>query len=305
MIPRSDDIRIEASTNCRYNCFICPHNKMKRKHENMSLTLFTQCLNNVLKTTKQYTSVTFAGMGEPMMDPTLLDKMAICRDHDMKINLLTNAYFLTEKNFAEMQRAGLKSIRISMYGTDDATYSKMHGANHFGAVQRTIETIAKEATIPVILTLNVVSGINEDIMFDWIKRWQLKVSLLEVWRPHNWVYGRVFREVQEQKVKTCGRPTSGPLQIQVDGTVNMCCFDYDGLLTLGDLKWEPLGDIFESKLYKKILECHRTGDFEGSGLVCAQCDQRNADKSKVMLYSSRENIMERVGKTSSTYQQLT
>ena len=102
-------------------------------------------------------------------------------------------------------------------------------------------------------------------------------------------------------MNSCGRPFRGPLQVQVDGTVNMCCFDYDGHLTLGDLKTQSLQEIFSSPMFQKILECHTTGNFKDSGLICENCDQRNADKSDVMVYNSKFNIKERVKQLSTTY----
>jgi radical SAM protein with 4Fe4S-binding SPASM domain len=125
-----------------------------------------------------------------------------------------------------------------------------------------------------------------------------------VWRPHNWVDGRDYRAVQQEKLKTCGRPFKTPLQVQVDGTVNMCCFDFDGKLLLGDLKDQTLKEIFQSDMYKKIVECHTTGKYENSGLICKNCDQRNVDKSDVMVYNSKFAIEERVKKVSTTYSDI-
>jgi hypothetical protein len=91
----------------------------------------------------------------------------------------------------------------------------------------------------------------------------------------------------------------------VDGTVNMCCFDFDGKLLLGDLKTQTLKEIFESSMFKKILKHHTTGDFKESGLICENCDQRNLNKSDVMVYNSKFDISERVKKVSTTYSDFT
>jgi len=53
------------------------------------------------------------------------------------------------------------------------------------------------------------------------------------------------------------------------------------------------------------LHCHTSGDFKNSGLICENCDQRNADKSDVMIYNSKFNIEERVQKVSTTYSDIT
>ena len=155
-----------------------------------------------------------------------------------------------------------------------------------------------------MFTFNLIHGINSDSVSQWIQYWQDKVDLLEVWRPHNWVNARNYRKIQDKKLKSCGRPFNGPLQVQVDGTVNMCCFDFDGRLTLGDLKYQSLKEIFSSPLYKKISHYHKTGKFNGSGLICGRCDQLNSDKTGVMVYNSKFDPDERVRMFSTTYKRI-
>ncbi len=155
------------------------------------------------------------------------------------------------------------------------------------------------------LTYNAVEGINHQTVDTWINQWKDKADLLEVWRPHNWVNAKRYRKVQQEKIKTCGRPFNGPLQIQVDGIVNMCCFDYDGLLALGDLKHQALNEIFSSSMFDEIIRAHTSGEFKCSGLICADCDQRNRDKSDVMIYNSRYDIKDRVEMISTTYRKIT
>ena len=84
----------------------------------------------------------------------------------------------------------------------------------------------------------------------------------------------------------------------------MCCFDFDGKLLLGDLKTQTLKEIFESSMFQKIKKHHTSGDYKGSGLICEYCDQRNSDKSDVMLYNSKYDIGERVKKVSTTYSDI-
>lgn len=77
---------------------------------------------------------------------------------------------------------------------------------------------------------NNKNGINE-----LINKYKDEVDLVEVWYPHNWINWKEYRFGEKVK-KTCNRPFNGPIQIQVDGTINMCCFDFNGELLLGDFK---------------------------------------------------------------------
>lgn len=49
-------------------------------------------------------------------------------------------------------------------------------------------------------------------------------------------------------------------------------------------------------MFQKIKKHHTSGDYNGTGLICEYCDQRNSDKSDVIIYNSKYDISERVKK---------
>jgi len=310
VIPKNNDMRFEVTTKCNYNCIICPHHKLNRNLEIMSFALFKKIFDKINAETAQYNTMTFSGMGEALLDPTLDKKLEYAkkRKKDLAVLLLTNGSLLTLKKFKRLESLGLSSVRISFYGDNPESYTKVHGItnkNMFYNVRDNLLAISKaKRKTKLILTFNLVKGGNEGAVENWIKLWEDRVDLTEVWRPHNWVDAKKYRKVQRKKLKTCGRPFEGPLQIQADGTVNMCCFDFDGKLTLGDLKTQSLKEIFSSPLFKKIVACHSSGNFSGSGLICTHCDQRNADKTGVMIYNSHFDVNERVKMLSTTYRKV-
>ena len=155
------------------------------------------------------------------------------------------------------------------------------------------------------MTCAFINGVNDSPVEDWIKLWDKdKVDLMEIWYAHNWVYGLKNRIVQKEKLKTCGRLDKGPLQIQVDGTINACCFDWDGKLVFGDLKSQRLTEIFSSMTHDSVFWYHKLGNFEDSKLICENCDQRNKDKSDILIYSSKHDLDERVKMTSTVYEKV-
>lgn len=308
MIPKSNEIRFETTTRCNFNCMICPRDKLTRKIEAMPLARFKNLFGKVITETSQYDTVTFSGFGEPLLDTTLDAKIKYVRSHGFDVLILSNASLLTVERFKALEEMGVKSIRISFYGMSPEVCSTIHGISNLNLFFRVkndlVEIAQRRGTTEILLTYNVVEGVNSSETDSWIEFWKERVDLVEVWRPHNWVDGRNYRVLQQEKLDTCGRPWTTPLQIQVDGTVNMCCFDFDGKLLLGDLNTQTLEEIFSSESFNKILHRHETGDFAGSNLICQNCDQRNVIKSDVMIYNSRFDISERVHKISTTYSDL-
>jgi hypothetical protein len=135
---------------------------------------------------------------------------------------------------------------------------------------------------------------------DWIERWHGKVDELEVWRPHNWVIGRRYRSTEGRRLESCGRPASGPLQVQVDGTMNVCCFDYDGAMLIGDLRKQSFHDILQGDALRHIQELHAEGRADELPL-CAVCDQREPPEQKrsCLVYTTAEDAEMRLRRTSS------
>ncbi len=308
MIPENNEIRIEVTTKCNYKCIICPREELTRKIETMSFELFKYILDKINLETSQYNTLTFPGMGEPLLDESLDDKIAYAKKRGFTVLLLTNGSLLDVERFKRLEKMGVDSIRVSLYGDSQDSYNAVHGVENSRYFQKIKENLTKISEIKnhtnLLLTYNLVDGCNNSTLESWIEYWKDKVDLLEVWCPHNWVDGRSYRVIQQEKLKTCGRPFNTPLQIQVDATVNMCCFDFDGKLLLGDLRTQTLKEIFESPMFKKLAECHTTGNYKESGLICENCDQRNKDKSDVMIYNSKYSLNERVWKVSTTYEEI-
>jgi Predicted Fe-S oxidoreductases len=274
----------------------------------MSFELFKLLFDKVRFETKQYDTITFSGFGEPLLDEGLFEKIKYAKSKGFKVLILTNGSKLTVDTFKKLQYMNVDSIRISFYGISSSSYCRVHGISNiimFEKVKQNLIDISEiKSHTQIILTYNIVDAINSSETQQWIDFWKERVDLVEVWKPHNWVNGKSYRQVQKDKLKTCGRPWNTPLQIQVDGTVNMCCFDYNGKLLLGDLKTDSLNDIFNSDAFQLILKCHENGNFEDSGLICENCDQRNSAKSDVMVYNSIFDVRDRVGKFSTTYTDL-
>lgn len=309
MIPHNNDIRFELTTYCNYNCVICPREQLSRPKTVISEELFTHCIDTILRDTNQYETLTFSGLGEPLMDKHFLKKAEIAQKKGFKLNLVTNGALLTKEKFLRMQDLGMNAVRVSFYGMSAQSYSAVHGFKRtddsYARFREKIEELClMPRTTQMIMSFNVVPGINENDLDGWISFWEGKADLIEAWRPHNWVYGRTLRTVENDLRPSCGRPFSGQLQVQCDGTVNMCCFDFNGALTLGDLKTQSLKEIFSSDPFVSLYNCHKTGDYSNSDFVCKRCDQRNMNKQDVAIYNSSFNLEERVEMTSTTYQIL-
>lgn len=297
----SNEARIEISTICNYRCVFCPHSTLKRKKEIMSLSLFKEVVN---KLPENITTITLSGMGESFMDKGIFDKIKILKDRGYIVNILTNGSAISIFSVNKLVKLKVDNLRISIHASDFNKYREITGATE--KQYNNIETLIQllycfNTNMKVIVTTDMIEEDTEEVK-KIRDKFESYVDLLEIWKVHNWSNKFDYRKGERTK-QTCGRPFNGPLQIQVDGTVNMCCFDYDGELVIGDLKSQSLNEIFDSPMYKRIVEFHN-GNSDEDNLLCKNCDQLYKPDESIIIYNSKFNPKERLRKTSTTYEDM-
>ncbi len=281
------EIRIETTNRCQVNCEICPHDQMTRRQETMTYQKFTYIVSKLLKYKPEM--VTLFGMGEPLMDKGIVDKIEWCTHYGLDTFITTNSGLLDIDLTNNLIKAGLTMIRFSVHAEIDQNIM-MRNIVNFLATNRIKYNDQVETHISAILK-------EGEYIKDITERWEGKVDHLEIWKPHNWAGAKNFRKIDGKKT-TCGRPITGPLQVNVDGSVMICCFDYDSQMTIGNLRHQSLEEILESESYECIRTAHEIGVTQM--LPCIECDQLNEYKehNNPLLYSSRDSDRT-FGKTSS------
>ncbi len=284
------EIRIETTNKCNSHCIMCPREKMKRKQGIMDIILFKDILDEV----KDYgiTNVFLGGYGEPLTDPMIVDRIEYVKKFDFYVNFISNGCLLNEKKAEELIYAGLNEIRFSLYGLTRDVYEGIHRGLSFDTTKRNILNLINlrhklNRDNPKIYVFFLILNNNSHEVEMFKEEWEGIADAIEIWRPHNFGDGKMFRHVNGNKV-SCGRPKMGPIQIQLDGTVIPCCWDYDGRMILGDLKKDSLEDILHNEKYRAIRDAHQKKEFEKFPF-CNNCDQLN-EKSDALVYSTRHNL---------------
>jgi radical SAM protein with 4Fe4S-binding SPASM domain len=300
------EVRFEPSTICNYACSICPlgTGSFKRSGEVMTQDLFEKLIDKIREQAPQINTCTLSGMGEIFTDAGILSKIQYAADSGFDIHLLTNGSLLNKIIIKRLLKIGIKSIRISFHTPIPNHFTKITGTSALilKKLCQNIKYLSKHrGSTRLIITSNLTENFINDV--EAIKKFCLPlVDLLEIWRPHNWASWGTYRQNIRQRI-TCGRPQHGPLQIQVDGTVNMCCFDFNGELLLGDLKKQSLQGIFNSNVYKKILKFHKNHKNK-QNLLCKNCDQLHPADPGILIFNSGFIPSDRINKTSTIYENL-
>lgn len=289
------EVRIENTSACNASCTICPREKMTRPKVFMPISHFEDLVYQSKGLHANLISV--FGYGEPLLDTQIVEKVVYCTHIGLDTFITTNGSLLNLNLSRALLEAGLKHMRFSVHGFYE-NYEAVHKGLKYDAVLRNIQNfMAMSQRYNCRVSITVIPMANEDLehIIDFWKGYEL-----EVWKPHNWGQGRNYRTVVRKK-RTCGRPETGPVQIQADGKVIPCCFLTNGEIILGDTYKNSIEEILKNEAYEELRERHRAGFLKG--LVCADCDQLNEGDNS-LLYSTIDPECE-IGKTSSTKFQLT
>lgn len=294
---RNPEIRIENCSLCNANCIICPREKLTRPRIVMTNKHFAYLVDQAKDLGANLISI--FGFGEPLIDRDIVWKVQYCSNLGLDTFITTNASLLNTDAAYGLISAGLSHIRFSCHGVYD-NYEKVHKPLKFATVIRNIFNYIKVNQVryghSCDVSVSVIPMNNETI--DEIRAfWEDKVDYLEIWRPHNFSYGKAYRE-GKRAVKTCFRPFNGPLQINADGTTMVCCFDFNGEMMTGCTRSQTIEEIIKGRWFREIRERHERGDFKG--LPCETCDQlfSYAEDENPLLYSNRDPERE-INKTSS------
>jgi hypothetical protein len=294
---KSKEFRIEVTSRCNAHCTICPREKMTRPLVTMDTAHFKYVVSQAHALDVQ--TISLFGHGEPLLDPGLVDKLRYCSEAQFETFITTNASMLSPDASYELLNAGLSHIRFSAHGFGE-NYNKVHKGldwNRFAENVGHFMRMRHDLNSRCVISVSVIP-MNDERISDIRRFWEPNCDFLEIWRPHNWTDGRSYRGIKVcQRKKTCGRPHSGPVQIQADGKMIVCCFDFDGKMIVGDTHKNTVEEILQCDEFDRIRRKHETGDH--SGLLCATCDQLNIDQSSPLLYSNRDDKME-AGRLSST-----
>jgi len=284
------EVRIENTSICNAMCVICPREKLRRRKCTMQNSHFFDLVTQAKELGATHISV--FGYGEPLVDPQLPEKVAFCSKMGMETFITTNAALLKPRVRKALLDAGLTHIRFSAHGFFE-NYEAVHRNLKWNVVSKNIvDFLIHRGKCKASVTVIPMHGEPIDEIRNF---WEPMVDWLEIWKPHNWTDGREFRTPVKRK-KSCGRPINGPIQIQADGKMIVCCFDYNGVLEVGDTYKNTIAEILRGGKFNAIRKRHKKGDL--TGLICDTCDQLD-NKESPLLYSSRD-VSREVGCTSST-----
>jgi radical SAM protein with 4Fe4S-binding SPASM domain len=203
--------------------------------------------------------------GEPILDKRLPRLASYAKSKGLdKIYIHTNGYGISDKIVDSWGESGIVDVNISL--SPKKEFSKTRPGINVEKLFNDIEKVMTgNSQWKHIISIDYIhtgdSTVEEEREFlEWIKRIgaQKRIDI----QLHNWASGDVKTHTQ------CHRLWSS-VTVLFDGRVSLCCLDYEGKVTLGDVRTSTLEEILNSEEYRMVRRNHINGKFLE---ICASCD---------------------------------
>ena len=296
---RHTEVRYEVTDHCNAECVMCPRDvhKLGRPHGIMKTEHYKKSIAEVVELgCKQ---VVLTGFGEPMIDKRLEDKIEYAKSKGLRTYIISNASLITRARAERLIKAGLDELRLSYYGMRKESYERVMVGLDFDVTMKNLhdflevrEELGSKRPRLEINWLVLPENAEDTELFQ--EYWEPRADAIEIWKPHNFGDGRSYRDrFDEVAMKnTCGRPENGPLQIQWDGEVIPCCYDYNNQIVLGNAFQQSVLDILNGEKYRLLRLAHRDKKFTLFP-YCDQCDQL-LPHTEALVYTNRHKLPKEV-----------
>lgn len=294
-VLKHPEVRYEVTDHCNAMCIMCPRDKHEeaRPHGIMDLQKYKRSIDEVVALGAK--KIVLTGFGEPLIDRTLEQKIVYAKSKELNTYIITNASLLSRARAQSLIEAGLDEMRVSFYGMRPETYNVvMERLDHTVTTNNLLGFLDERARRglkkPKMELSYLVMKENEADVDAFRAFWEPRADAIEMWKPHNFGDGRNYRK-RHQSIEmkmSCGRPENGPLQIQWNGEVIPCCYDYNNQIILGNAFETPVLEILNGEKYRLLRWAHRTKRFELFP-YCNQCDQL-LPHADALVYTNRHNL---------------
>jgi len=273
---------IETVRSCNADCVFCT----KREWHDLGRTIIDEQLFDTVagelgRHRDWIERVCLSRNGEPLLDPDLSRRVR--RLKALGINNVcfsTNGQLLDEEVAVDLIRSGLDFVMFSVDGTTAATFEKIRRNLDFETVRRNILkflAIRDRLNSKVKVRIRFVEiRENHSERADFLAYWEQHVrpgDEVYIMGIHSWA-NQKFKENADKVARMSMVPCISPfttMAVLVNGLIPLCATDYNGVVPLGDLRYQTIKEVWQGEESERIRAMHLAGTRNVLPL-CRGCD---------------------------------
>lgn len=272
-------LAIETTNNCSAVCEFCPSSTQTRLRGVMKMELFRRIIVDA-KGCDSVDFITHGGMGEPLLDKTIVDKVIFEKSQlNAVVQLHTNASLLDEITTSDLFDSGLDVLSISLNAFHSKTHKKITGLN-YDVVRANVERAfeikdKKNSETDIRMTIVRTDSATVEKIEEFVDYWIQFTPTIAVHPIKNW---GDWRPNMLQGEKYPCKWIWNTMSINWDGTVSICHEDYDAKFIIGHMGDSKILDIFNCPELIQLREIFSRNGFPENSL-CKDCSRLYLDRN--------------------------
>jgi len=265
---------VETTAKCNLYCPMCPRETLKQPKEDMTQEVFERLVEESGRSAEHMMLV---GLGEPLLDPLIFDRIEYCARHNISTLLSTNGTLLGAAASDRLLRSPLESIALSCDGATKESFEYYRKGARFEQVRGNFIRFARMkkergAGVQVVVQMVRMEG-NAREVEDFIRFWsaapgvdrvRIKEDETNLMRPG------AGHDPGDWK-HPCHYLWRGPMYVKHNGDAYPCCQSYMlGGGPVGRIGGQPLAEIWNCAEMQRMRCLHASHRASEIG-VCARC----------------------------------
>jgi len=285
MAKKMQKVYIELTSKCGLSCDFCP--SASRTTSSMDLALFTKTNAEL----KEYTDdIAYHVVGDPLLVSNLREYLDISHKHGLNVHITTAGYYLKPSHTEELNHPAIKQINFSLnsYRGNTLTITLDAYLQKIAAFTLAFRAINAKAFINYRLWNKDKDNSQQSYNDEVIKLMFLKLAAqtpptqeylknrLRVIPKVLFNFDSLFEWPSLEAAFVSDKGTchglSSQMAILSSGEVVPCCFDYEAVINLGNVKEESLKHILNTTKSQNIIEGFKNGIITEE--LCKHCAYR-------------------------------
>ena len=265
---------VETTAKCNLYCPMCPRETHLQPKEDMTDAVFERLVRESGASAEHMMLI---GLGEPLLDRAIFDRIEYCERHGVSTLLSTNGTLLDEKAAERLLNTPIEHITLSFDGATKESFEYYRKGARFEKVRDNFVRFARmkherRAKVQVVVQM-VRMERNAGEVDDFVKFWsavpgvdqvRVKEDETNLMQPEAGHRGEDWNH-------PCHYLWRGPVYVKHNGDVYPCCQSYmlDGA-PVGNIGERPLEDIWNSGEMRHMRRLHvegRAGEID----ICSRC----------------------------------
>jgi len=265
---------VETTAKCNLYCPMCPRETHPQPKADMTDEIFERLVAESSSTAEHMMLI---GLGEPLLDPKIFDRIEYCDRHGVYTLLSTNGTLLDEEASARLLDTPLEHITFSFDGATKETFEFYRKGAKFEKVRDNFVRFAqmkreRGAKVQIVVQMIQMDGTKREIE-EFMRFWRGAPGVDEVRIKHDETSNLQpsAGHGPEAWKHPCHYLWRGPLYVRYDGDVHPCCQSYmkDGK-PIGNIREQSLEEIWNSGPIREMRRMHAMG--RGHEVdVCSRC----------------------------------